>query len=381
MSVADPTPQPAQPMGGSTVFVTYEPKPGLWSLGFKNFFLNIITLGIYRFWAKTDIRKHVWSCVKINGEPLEYTGRGIELFLGALIVFFVIFLPFILITNGLQLAGYVGAAAAFNLLFLLLFFMLWGMAIYRAMRYRLSRTVWRGVRGGLVGSPFQYSLLYFGTSLLSGITMGWSNPAMNLELRERMTTEMRFGDTPFNFKGRAGPLYGRYAACWFGSIFAWVAVIAVIAIVFSSTGFGDNLKRSFEELGRHSSASQAESVVFVLIAVYGGLALFAIVFGVIWSFYTAKELAVFASYTTFDNAAFKLNATAFSLIGLWLGNLLLIIFTLGIATPLTVQRTFKYIVDRLEVHGWIDMTRIVQSSQTPDKVGEGLLDAFDIDGI
>lgn len=377
MSFTDPTPQPPQPAGGSTVFVTYEPKPGLWALGFKNFFLTLITLGIYRFWAKTEIRKHVWSCVKINGEPLEYTGRGIELFLGALIIFFVIFLPFILISNGLQLAGYVGTAAVFNLLFLLLFLMLWGMAIYRAMRYRLSRTVWRGVRGGLVGSSFTYSMLYFGTSLLSGITMGWSNPAMNLELRERMTKEMRFGDSPFNFKGRAGPLYGRYAACWFGSMFAWIALLALIGIVVYATGTGDEIRK----LSQPGSQPSVGTTILIIFSVYGGIAIFAAVFGIIWSFYTAKELAVFASYTTFDNASFKLNATAFSLVGLWLGNILLIIFTLGIATPLTVQRTFKYIVDRLEVHGWIDMAKIVQSSQAMDKTGEGLLDAFDIDGI
>ena len=104
------SPPPASPSGGANVTVTYEAKPGLGWLSVKNALLGLITLTIYRFWAKTNVRKHVWSCIHINGEPLEYTGTGKELFIGALIILFLIFLPFVLIVTGLQIAGYPGAA-------------------------------------------------------------------------------------------------------------------------------------------------------------------------------------------------------------------------------------------------------------------------------
>ena len=45
----------------------------------------------------------------------------------------------------------------------LLFFLVVGNAMYRAQRYRLSRTEWRGIRGGLVGSPGAYGWTYFWT--------------------------------------------------------------------------------------------------------------------------------------------------------------------------------------------------------------------------
>jgi uncharacterized membrane protein YjgN (DUF898 family) len=89
----------------------------------------------------------------------------------------------------------------------------------------------------------------------------------------------------------------------------------------------------------------------------------------------------FASYTYFDNATFRFNATGPSLIGLWLVNLLILIFSLGIAAPFTVQRTVKYFIDRLEVDGWVDIGRIEQSRAPVSSHGEGLLDAFDIDAI
>lgn len=365
---------PSSPSGGANITLTYEPKPGLGWLSIKNFLLSIVTLTIYRFWAKTNVRKHVWSCVQINGEPLEYTGTGKELFIGFLVVLFLIFLPFVAIVNGLQIAGYVGLAIAAQLIFTLLIILLFGMAGYRARRYRLSRTVWRGVRGSLVGSSVKYSLVYFGTYLLAGITLGWSNPAMNLELQERITKDMRFGETPFGFRGSASPLYGRFAIAWFASIIALIALM--VAFGFGFSGYWADFAGKVQGLERDPTA-----MISMIFAVYGIIFVLAIVYGIIWSFYTAYEMAKFASYTYFDNATFRFNATGASLIALWFGNVLIIIFSLGIAAPFTVQRTIKYFVERLEVDGWVDIGKIEQSRATMLKHGEGLLDAFDIDGI
>jgi len=135
--------------------LSWQRPSGMFGLSFVNLALRIITLGIYHFWAKTEVRQRIWSAIRINDEPLTYTGRGLELFLGFLIVMGVVFLPTVLlmaaiafsfgpqhpVTNTATLALYVG----FGLLF--------GLAIYRAQRYRLARTRWRGIRGSLDGSP------------------------------------------------------------------------------------------------------------------------------------------------------------------------------------------------------------------------------------
>jgi uncharacterized membrane protein YjgN (DUF898 family) len=47
--------------------------------------LELVTFGFYRFWLTTDIRRHLWSNTEIDGDSLEYTGRGKELLLGFLI--------------------------------------------------------------------------------------------------------------------------------------------------------------------------------------------------------------------------------------------------------------------------------------------------------
>ena len=59
----------------------------LFGIYMVNLLLTIVTLGIYRFWAKTRIRRYLWSHTEFLGDRFEYTGTGKELLIGFLIVF------------------------------------------------------------------------------------------------------------------------------------------------------------------------------------------------------------------------------------------------------------------------------------------------------
>ena len=68
--------------------VTFDGRGGeLFVVYIVNIFLTLVTLGIYRFWGKTRIRQYVWSHLRYKGDAFEYTGKGLELFLGFLIDF------------------------------------------------------------------------------------------------------------------------------------------------------------------------------------------------------------------------------------------------------------------------------------------------------
>jgi uncharacterized membrane protein YjgN (DUF898 family) len=370
--------------------VSYHKRPGLVRLAIVNFLLNIITLSIYRFWAKTRVRRHIWSSIRLNDEALEYVGTGGELFRGALIVFLLFILPIILLFTGL--AFYLGPRhpllASGQLVVFILFLLLTGMAIYRARRYRLSRTYWRGIRGALVGSSWKYSLLYFASLVLRILTLGWSTPAMNLELRQRMTREMRFGDTPFSFSGGAGPLYSVYSFCWFSVAVVSLLMVGLAGFKAYSLTAGQieqvfsNLEPSGDDAGSGTLTPQQASVALkvagVVLATAIGIYACA---AVLWTFYRAREMSLFAAYTGFDGLAIRLEATTGSLLALWLGNIAILILTIGIGAPLTAQRNAKYVCDRLRLVGTVDLNRIVQSTAPVDRRGEGLADAFDIDAF
>ncbi|MFU1607211.1 DUF898 family protein [Sulfitobacter pontiacus] len=51
-------------------------------MAFKTGFLTIITLGFYRFWMKTRLRRWYWSAIRPGGHPMEYVGDPIEKLLG-----------------------------------------------------------------------------------------------------------------------------------------------------------------------------------------------------------------------------------------------------------------------------------------------------------
>ena len=357
---------------------SYVKRPGLLKLTLVNFLLGVITLGFYRFWAKTNVRRHIWSSVHVNGEPLEYTGTGMELFKGFLVVFFVLLLPYILAVAVISLVQGPESVLAITLqyAFILAVYVLWGFAVYKARKYQLSRTNWRGIRGTLVGSAMTYSLLYFGSLLAKSMSFGWATPVMNTVLQEQITNDMRFGDAAFKFKGRAGPLYPTYALCWLLSL---AAIVVVIVLLVSSSSLSTYLTQIFDPLSTPESVEEIAGYI-ALIAIVFFLA-FALVIPMLWAVYTAKEMRTFADYTRFDGVPFTLNATAGSIIVLTVVNILLIIFTLGIAWPFVQQRTVKYIVDRISLDGLVDLDRIRQSMVALETRGEGLADAFDVGGL
>lgn len=323
-------------------------------LGFLNALLRVLSLGIYSFWAKTEVRRRLWSFTRLNGEPLEYTGTGKELFLGFLIVFVTLFIPLAL--SGLAVAVLFkdSQAAAFQVLLYIGFFLLIGNAIYRAQRYRMSRTQWRGIRGALVGSPAGYGWMYFwtlaapfmlvavlafltshavgpqvgGVIILLGLVLGlWVLPWRSNKLQRTLTNDMRFGDRPLTYSGTAGPLYKRYLYAWFGSALVYLAALGTTANYVIRSGNIVDLQLA------KISISLVEILTLVAIWI---IAIFASTILTAW--YRASQYRHFAEHTHFEGATFSLDATGKGLMWLVVSNWLMQIFALLlgfiIATPL-----------------------------------------------
>jgi uncharacterized membrane protein YjgN (DUF898 family) len=181
--------------------------------------LELITVGFYRFWLATDIRRHLWSNTIIDGDAAEYTGRARELLIGflfALAILVPIYLAYFLV--GLEVERF----KAFASIPLFLFFYLFGQfAIYRARRYRLTRTVWRGVRFWMDGSGWAYAgqaLLWgIGTALTLGLLLPWREAALE---RYKMSHSY-YGDLQGSFEGRGSDFFKRGWWLWLLAPFAF----------------------------------------------------------------------------------------------------------------------------------------------------------------
>ena len=195
-------------------------KGPLFNLAFKTGLLTVITLGIYRFWQKTRIRKYIWSSVNAGGDTFEYTGTGIEKFLGFLvaIVFLAVYLGIIqmvLFYAGLNIMvdpetastqEVIAQTAAIYITFLaVLPFILY--AMYRARRYKMARTRWRGIRFGMEKGAWGYVLRALGYGILTVLTLGILTPLQTFKLEKYMADRSYYGSARFAQDGKWTDLY------------------------------------------------------------------------------------------------------------------------------------------------------------------------------
>jgi uncharacterized membrane protein YjgN (DUF898 family) len=327
-------------------------------LSFKNFLLNLVTLSLYRFWAKTEVRRRIWDKVSLNGEPFEYTGTGKELFFGFLKAMLIIFVPYLAVLLAAQFV---------NKLFFLLFvpmyvalFVLLGAAIFMAFRYVAGRTTWRGVRFRVKGSASDYGWAYLGYGLLTSITFGWFAPAMTMRLEGKLWSSLSFGDKKLTWKrGSDENLYGPFALAWIVGIVGYGVFIAAI---FPSMG------------GMRAGGAPDVTLIF---KIYGYALIYALVVMAASAAYHAAVMRAVVAAIHIDDARFSTSVKALDLIVLSLTNLLITVFSLGILTPVVAARTVRFVISRLSSTGTVNLAEILQA---PRSAGgdEGLADAFDL---
>lgn len=197
-----------RPGGSDAIEFRGECKP-LAGIIVKNMLLTIITFSIYRFWARTNIRKYYWSNTLLLGDRLEYTGRGGELFVGFLIVM-AILVPVSIVYQIIEvflLTRYPDVGFIVTLVYFVGFIWLIHFAFFRARRYRLTRTVWRGIHAGQTGSGVKYATRALLWGFASILTLGLSVPWGHVALQRYEITNAQFGRTAFGYAGRAREVF------------------------------------------------------------------------------------------------------------------------------------------------------------------------------
>jgi uncharacterized membrane protein YjgN (DUF898 family) len=233
----------------------------LFWLALKTGFLTVITLGIYRFWMKTRLRRWYWSAIRPGGHPMEYVGDPIEKLLGFFIA--VVILTFYIgIVNLLLMfvsfsvfnSSWVGYLASFAGVI-----PLWFYARYRARRYVLGRTRWRGVRFGLEKGAWGYAWRALVHWAITICTLGVLWPRMTFWLEKYRTDRTFFGSARLTQGGHWTMLYR--AAVPIGVSLALTVVLTVwiiwLAPVFPQTTFAELVSEGWDGLFDEDAELQA----------------------------------------------------------------------------------------------------------------------------
>jgi uncharacterized membrane protein YjgN (DUF898 family) len=211
----------------------------------------MLTLGIYRFWLNTDIRRFLWGNTEVAGDGLEYTGTARELLIGFLMAI-VLLVPI----NGLIFLGTLapGLLPFSGALGFVLLALLGQFAYYRARRYRLTRTVYRGVRFHQTGSGWAYSLRANLWLVLIALTLGLAYPWSLANLERYKMRHTHFGNLTGWFEGSGTRLFFRGVLLWIvvvgpllAGLFGAAATVDWAALATVATAQGaDPLKRMLD---------------------------------------------------------------------------------------------------------------------------------------
>ena len=281
-----------------------------------NLLLKVVTLGIYHFWAVTRVRRYLWTQTSFDGERLEYTGTGMELFIGFLKAV-IIMAGVVLLLTLTMMTPFLGMLAIIAVY--LGFPVLMGFATFSAQRYRLTRTRLRGIRFGLAGSAWEHGLKVLGYGLLTALTLGLYTPFMRMKLTAHMFDNTRFGSLPFSFEGRGGDLFGRFL----------LTVLLTIPTL-----------------------------------------------GLVWLWYRAAEYRYTLSKLSAGDLRFEVVESDFSLAWFFLTNILIVVLTLGLGTPWVTTRTLRHLGENVRISGNVDYASVLQSEDESDAVGEGFAEAL-----
>jgi uncharacterized membrane protein YjgN (DUF898 family) len=369
MAVIGSAAAPTNPAGGNRIAWVHPPG-GFLGLSLLNGLLRVLTLGVYHFWGKTEVRQRIWSAVRVDGEPLQYRGTGGELFRGFLVVFVLVLVPIGIVTLAVPLIWGPKAAlrGAFESVVWIIIFALWGFGIHRARRYRLSRTTWRGIRAGLSGRSAPFAWTYLWTTVLIPLTLGWILPWRAARLQRALFNETCFGDKAFTFTGRSGPLYRRFWLVWVSAIVLFIAAVAAVSVVIGVKYAGGGAPN------QPVSGAVAAGIAAIIFTAF-------LIFAMIRAWYSSRMFNYFASETIYEGCRFRLGATVPSLVWLVASNYLLRVLSLGVLSPIAEARSTRYIVDRLTFEGPVDWQKVGQNTDALLSRGEGLAEAFNVDAF
>ncbi len=288
-----------------------------------NWLLTVLTLGLYYPWARAKKLRYIYGQTALNNERFHFSGTGKEMFLGfiKIILFYVVIVA---IYSGLLALTTPWLALLFLYISILAII---PFAIHGSMRYRMSRTSYRGIRFGYRGNRDKLVKDFFKGILLTVVTFGIYGSWLSMNIRRYTHSNIRYGDVEFSNDSDGADYF-------FLNLKGYILTLLT--------------------LGIYSFWWQAD----------------------IFNYYIDRISM------TKGNQEVKCSSTAtgggfFSLLVV---NMLIVIFTLGFGKAWADMRTQKFIFDNVKMTGDINIDEIHQTEEEyKDASGEDAMDFFDVD--
>ncbi len=161
-----------------------------------NWLLMVVTLGIYYPWARAKRLKYIYGQTALNDQRFNFAGTGKEMFRG----FIKVILFYLVVMVIYTLFIFYQLAFPAILVLLLAFFAIYPLAIHGSLRYRMSRTSYRGIRFGYRGDRAELFKNCIKWGLLTLVTFGIYGAWMSMNVRRYTHQNIRYGNIRFSNK-------------------------------------------------------------------------------------------------------------------------------------------------------------------------------------
>jgi uncharacterized membrane protein YjgN (DUF898 family) len=281
---------------------------------------------------------------------------------------------------------------------LFLFFYLFGQfAVYRARRYRLTRTVWRGVRFWMDGSGWAYAIRAGLWSLLALITLGLALPWREAALERYKMQHCYYGDLQGRFEGSGWELFQRGWWLWLLAVISTVALsltkflhaaplLVVVAAPFIYGAF-KAVEWRWWLSGLRFGGVRVESTLSksALMGLYWKVVGWLLLIVALFSGYVALSAVAIAGISdspvgqVFNPANLKGSIPLMVMMGV---GYLVLILGLNVVMRLYLLRdVWVRVLASTHVHGIEDAANVSAKGELASALGEGLADGLDVVGF
>ncbi len=294
------------------------------SIMIVNWFLTGMTLGLYYPWARAKRLRYVYGHTALNNERFHFSGTGKEMFFGfiKLLAIYAVLMA-VMTFFAVVIKNPVPAVLCVWAILLTVF----PFAVHGSLRYRMSRTSYRGIRFGYRGSRSELIKQFFTGVLFTVLTLGIYAAWLRMKIRRYTHGNIAYGDAVFSNNCSGGRYFFIILKGYFLSIFT----------------FGIYMPWWKARLFNYHIDNMA----------------------------ITKNDQTITCRSTATGGGFFL---------LMLVNAVITVVTFGFGTAWADMRTQKFIFDNIKLEGTINFDEISQTEEEyTNAFGEDMMDFFDID--
>jgi len=340
-------------------------------IAFRGYVLTVLTLGLYYPWARVQRTRYILNNLWLDGSPFVFEATGEEVFKGFIKVYAIL-----ATLGGLYL--YALLTEVFWLISLMpTIFTLFGLiitplAIHGSLRFRASKTSWKGIYFNYSGDLTEIYNLFANNLVRLLVTLGLYNSWARVKVYRYIVGNMSLGNIEFKYKGAGSEIFIR-------AIVNTVVVYGAIMVISLANTFLVVFP-NFETF-KNPSSSNMENIAKWLFIPILLVFILGITYGIlnfkVWVMRYNLRVTKFRLGRIVGKIDEKFNISNIAMFETV--NFLILLFTLGVGTPYVVIRRMQKYTQLVSFLAPFNFDNVIQTGREyNDAFGEDLGDQFDI---